>query len=311
MTAEEIVAPPSWRTRARAFLRWTIFGLVVAALSQPALVLVLSTSHRRGDAPPPQRLLAQALPLGGLEQIEFATEDGIVLRGDRIGAFDRPVVVFGHGYRMRRRQGDPLAESLLARGYSVVTFDFRGSGDSDAAFTSIGAKESADVEAAFRFLTARGVDPSRTAYVGFSMGAAAGLMAADTLQGLGAVVLIAPYNRLRDTFELRTQRLGVPLSPWLTPTLRLFEWAHGVEIDAVNPIERAARIAPAPLLILGAADDWRAPPAELEKLTAAAGEATTLMVLPNGDHFDLSRFGPAIRGPIETFLEEHLPPRAE
>ncbi len=301
-------APPPRRSLVRRLLRGTIFLLVVTVLAEPALVLAILTNPRRGDAPPDRTLLAQALPLGGLEQVDFPTEDGLVLRGDRIGALDRPVVVFGHGYRDRRRQGDPLAKALLARGYSVLSFDFRGSGDSDGAFTAIGAREAEDVRAALRHLAARGVPPERTAYVGFSMGGAAGLLAGDALASLAAVVVIAPYNRLLETFERRSTRFGVPLRPWLEPAVRMFGWAHDVDPATVRPIDGASAIAPAPLLILGARDDWRAPPDGLEELFGAASEPKRLEILPRGNHLDLARLGPDVRAPIVQFLETHLRP---
>ncbi|MFG0318213.1 MAG: alpha/beta hydrolase [Planctomycetota bacterium JB042] len=299
---------PPRRPLLRRVLRWTIFSLVVAVLAEPALVLAILTNPRRGDAPPDRSLLAQSLPLGGLEQVDFATEDGLVLRGDRIGSLDRPVVVFGHGYRHRRRQGDPLAKELLARGYSVLSFDFRGSGDSDGAFTAIGAREAVDVRAALRHLAARGVPPERTAYVGFSMGGAAALLAGGALADLAAVVVIAPYNRLLETFERRSTRFGVPLRPWLVPAVGMFGWVHDVDPATIRPIEGAPAIAPAPLLILGARDDWRAPPDGLEELYRAANEPKRLEILPRGNHLDLARLGPEVRAPIIQFLETTLAP---
>lgn len=302
-------APAPRRSLVRRAARLLTFLFVVALLAEPALVLAILTNHKRGDAPPGQSLLAQALPLGGLEQVDFPTDRGrLVLRGDLIGSLDRPVVVFGHGYRERRRQGDPLARLLLARGYSVLPFDFRGSGDSDGAFTAIGAREQEDVRAALRFLSSRGVTSERTAYVGFSMGAAAGLLAGDALSSLGAVVVVAPYNRLLETFETRTTRFGLPLRPWFTPALRLFGWAQDVDPATVSPIDHVAAVSPAPLLILGARDDWRAPPAGLERLYEAAREPKQLEVLANGDHYHLSRFGAKVCAPIVRFLEEHVPP---
>lgn len=297
--------------RRRRWLLLLAFVLVVAGLFQPALILAVLTNHRRGEAAAPASLVRQAIAAGGMEQIEFHAGDGLRLRGDLLGDVrTRPVVVFGHGYRDWRRQGDPLATELLARGYAVLLFDFRGSGASDGAFTGAGAIEAPDVRAALAHLErTRGVPPERTAYVGFSMGAAAGLLAAPALARLAAVVLIAPYTCLEETFEVRTRAVaGLPLRPVFAPALLLFDALLDVRCTDVRPVDHAALLAGVPLLVLGAADDWRVPPAGLREIVRRAGAEAVLEVLETGGHFTLARLGPEVRRPIVAFLTERLPP---
>lgn len=301
-------ATPSWWSRLARLLSVL---LVLLVLVQATVAFAILISHRRGEAPPGPELTEAALAAGGLERVEFYAQDGVKLVGDLLGDPSRsPVVVFGHGYRDRRRGGDPLALELLARGYAVLLFDFRGSGASGGAFSGAGAVEGRDVAAALRWLErARGVPAARTAYVGFSMGAAAGLMAAHSLGRLAAVVLIAPYARLEDTCEARARHfLGLPLRPLFSPAMAIFDKVLGVDCRRVNPVEHAAEIAPAPLLLIGAAGDWRVPPSVLEAILAAAREPKELIVLNCASHVRLSYLGADVLQPVLEHLARFLPP---
>ncbi|MFH0946032.1 MAG: alpha/beta fold hydrolase [Planctomycetota bacterium] len=294
-------------------LRLAALLLLLAGAAELLLVLSVMVNHRRGDEPAPEPLVRAALQAGGMERVEFYSSDGTLLVGDLMGDFvTRPVVVFGHGYRDRRRSGDPLAYALLEAGYAALLFDFRGSGASGGTFTGIGAIEGPDVEAALRFLEgSRGVRPGRTAYVGFSMGAAAGLMAAPALSRLAAVVLIAPYARMEETFEARTLRYAQSrLRPMFAPALWVFRQVLGVDSRNVNPYRHAGDLAPAPLLLIGAGGDWRAPQSDLDLIFKAAREPKKLIVLEPADHRILAGMGPGVQAPILDFLNERLPPRS-
>lgn len=303
-------ALPRRRSVAARLARWILLAALLVLAAQALLALTVLTNHRRGEAAPRPDLLARAVAAGGRETVEFYTEDGLCLAGEVLGdAARRPVVVFGHGYRDRRRSGDPLASDLLERGYAVFLFDFRGSGASDGYFTGAGSIEAADVRAALLYVErVRNVPARRTAYVGFSMGAAAALLAGPALKDLAAIALIAPYARLEQTFEARTLHFGgIPLRPFFDPALFLLERVLDVRIARVNPVQHAGDAAPAPLLLLGGSSDWRAPAADLEAIRAAAGRPAELILLERQDHLDLARLGRSVREPILKFLERRLP----
>ena len=290
-------------------LRLVLLLVVLSALAQLLLIFGVMTNHRRGDEPAPGALVHKALASGGMERVEFYSADGTVLRGDLMGDISsRPVVVYGHGFRDRRRSGDHLADTLLDAGYAVFLFDFRGCGASDGALTGAGSIEGPDVAAALRYLEgARRVPPERIAYVGFSMGAVAGLLSGGALSELAAVVLIAPYARLEETFEARTMRFAQSrLRPLFTPALWVFQQVLGVDVAAVNPWEHAASIAPAPLLLIGGADDWRAPTADLERILQQARQPKRLITIEQANHRDLLRLEPPVMGAVTSFLRERL-----
>ncbi|MDR2169312.1 MAG: alpha/beta hydrolase [Planctomycetaceae bacterium] len=72
------------------------------------------------------------LPAG--DEVEFASGDGVVLRGLFIagkGAIKRGTILFCHELNGNRSNIAPFAETLLLRGFNIFTFDFRNHGKSD------------------------------------------------------------------------------------------------------------------------------------------------------------------------------------
>ncbi len=66
-----------------------------------------------------------------VENISIPVADGLVLAADyHPGPPDGPAVLLLHQCNRDRRMWQPLREELLTRGFSVMTVDFRGYGDS-------------------------------------------------------------------------------------------------------------------------------------------------------------------------------------
>ena len=65
--------------------------------------------------------------------VEFATEDGTLLRGDvhSLGGHEAPGIVMAHGFSGVKEQIDHYAASFAEHGISVLLFDHRGFGLSD------------------------------------------------------------------------------------------------------------------------------------------------------------------------------------
>ena len=290
------------RLGARALL--VLVGAV--AVSEFSATLVMTVNLRGSTPGPPTELSVAAASQGGIRAIEIVGTDGMVLRGEVMGdPSTRPAVIFAHGYRNTRRNGDRLAQRLLEQGYSVVSFDFRGSGSSQGVLTGGGAVEGADVVAVARAVRDRfKVAPSRTAIVGFSMGAVAVIEAAPHLSTLAGVVLIAPYANLEETIDARTRRwLHVPARPLLSPALWAASVLLGVDPRKVLPEQHVGQLSPSPLLLVGSSRDWRAPTDVIERIRRCAGDPKETLVLDGLTHDELGRFPPALGDPILTFLE--------
>ena len=123
-----------------------------------------------------------------------------------------PLVVLVPGMGDLRSSYRFLTPELVAAGYTVVTTDLRGHGDSDTSFTSYGDSETAsDIEALLRELKAPAV------IVGNSMAAgAAVIVAAQHPELVHGLVLVGPFVR---------QPAGSAFQLWLFRAMMARPWA--------------------------------------------------------------------------------------
>ena len=135
--------------------------------------------------PRPGRITPGAAP------VTFPSEDGQGLAG-RLWTNDRSrILVYLHEYREDESRWWPLAEEPVAGQPSVLTFDFRGHGASTGAPDDIEGT-TRDVQAAIRFVRARGFDD--IALIGAGMGAAAGMLAVADDPSIGVIGLSTPME---------------------------------------------------------------------------------------------------------------------
>lgn len=197
-------------------------------------------------------------------------------------------IVLAHGFTQSWQR--PMVWKIAKRfnqTAGVVTFDFRGHGRSGGQST-LGAQEIHDLDVAVRY--ARQLGYQRVASVGFSMGGSVVLRQAGLLGGADAVVSVSgpghwfyrgtlAMRRVHFAAETRVGRffarhvLDTRISPngWPVP-------------DPVPPAAAAARISPAPVLIVHGDKDLFFPPDHGRELYDGAREPKELWLLPGFGH---------------------------
>lgn len=217
-------------------------------------------------------LLAGSVPAASAhEAISFRTEDGVTIRGFQFGS-GKAVVIFSHMYGTDQRIWFPLAEELSRRGYTAITYDYRGIGQSGGKFVI--AQTYRDALAAIAFATRSG--PRPIILVGASMGGTVSLKAAALRQRarrpVQGVVVIASGTMFR----------GLDVRPHLTSL-------------------RAPK-----LFIAGSRDQPFAD--SVRRMHALTPPPKTLHLYPTGAHGTYlfgTRFGPAIRAELFAFLRRY------
>ncbi len=216
-------------------------------------------------------LAVRSAPAAAHAAISFRTDDGVTIRGYQFGS-GRAVVIFSHMYGTDQRIWFPLAEELARRGYTAITYDYRGIGRSGGRFVI--AQTDRDALAAIAFATRAG--PRPVILIGASMGGTVSLKAAALRQAAGrpvqGVVVIASGTMFR----------GLDVRPHLS-SLR------------------------APQLFIAGSKDQ--PFADSVRRMHALGPAPkTLHLYPTGAHGTYlfgTRYGPAIRTEIIDFVRRY------
>jgi fermentation-respiration switch protein FrsA (DUF1100 family) len=248
------------------------------------------------------------------ESVAFPSRiDGIGLRGWLLQptsiVHPRPVImVHGKGADREAGPGDGIlgiAAPLVRDGYTVLTFDLRASGESSGDRFTLGALEVRDVLGAIDFLRVRGVAADGVNVVGFSMGGATALLAAETDPLVRTVVEDSGYADLNELLDEEVpKQSGLPAV--FTPGMVLAaEAVLGINVYAIRPIDGVPALAAAgvPLLIIHGDADTYVPPKNARRIAAAYGPRVETLYLPEAGHIESHCVAPALYDArLRTFL---------
>jgi fermentation-respiration switch protein FrsA (DUF1100 family) len=291
-------------------LRSIVGGLVAGLLLLPLINLVLSVR-------PPTFVTDDDPSRHGLafEIAAFRTADGLTLRGWFIpssrsgapgGTRRQATIVVGHGYPADK--GNVLGQALFLHGcFNLLLYDSRYFGESQGVYTTAGFLEARDLDAAMAYLKARpDVDPAKLGAMGFSMSAAAFLLANQ--RDLKALVADSSYATLEGV--IRQQFIRFPeFAEWALVTLtKLYaSLLLGVDVDVVAP-ERAVASLRTPLLLIHGAGDNQIPVEHAYRIYANAHPTTAeLWIVPGADHVvAYSHARQAYEDKVSRFFVRHL-----
>ena len=294
----------------------------VALLAVYALCsLVIAQGLTHADREPQQEHPAEYGVIA--EDVEFRSRRGDVvlsgwyLGGDAAAGDGEPAaLVFVHGLNSVRsgRGAVGLAARLAELGYAVLLFDLRGHGSSGEGRVSGGYFERWDVLGAYDYLVnERGHPAGEVGVLGFSMGAASAILAAELEPRIAAVVADSPYASASELLAREAAR-ATPLPGWLTPvfmpaTELMADALYGIDIGALEP-ERAVAALGYPVLVIHSDTDMRIPVGHGERVAAAAPPGTLFWRTTGAIHADSFRtFPERYVERVASYLAERLPRR--
>lgn len=240
----------------------------------------------------------------GCRTVTCSPEGGVKLEGwwlpasgPEAGVSSGTIVLF-HGYAASRESLVRQAREFAALGWDALLVDFRGSGGSEGAATSIGYHEAEDVVTAItELLPSESFDRPLVLY-GLSMGSAAILRAVAEL-GLEpeGIIVECPFAELLGTVANRFEPMGLPAFP-LAHLLTFWGGVqHGFWAFGHNP-SRYARDVHVPALVLAGGRDPRVKLQESLRLAGALAGEKELVIFPEAGH------GPMIQADEEFWRQE-------
>jgi alpha-beta hydrolase superfamily lysophospholipase len=204
-----------------------------------------------------------------------STSDGLLLKGWFMDAPHTPgqsargtiVLLHGHDSTKDNYIMMELARALIQHGYNVFSFDFRGHGESAGEIGSLGEFERRDVAGALAYLRTRGINV--VGVVGYSMGAATALLAAQDHPEMRAIVSDSSFARLITIVEQEGARANT-LAPFFNPGVILMgRLLYGIDLLQNEPKSAVASLGDRPLLLIHSTGDNLILPSAAYELQAA------------------------------------------
>lgn len=273
------------------------------------LALLVVSWRAAADHTAPVRFSAGTPPAdfpAQLEDIAIRTRDGLTLRG-WYGAVpdEKATVILLHRYRAGRGFMLSRAQWYAERGYSVLLYDSRATGESDGDTISVGWLETDDLTAALAWVRQQGAE--RIICHGVSQGGATIVLAAERLgEDVAGVILESTYDTLLNAGDRRFRnRVGIP--GWLAGIFYrpFMEMRLGFDIALASPIDHIARIE-APIFIMAGKEDMHTWASDTRALYEAAQAPATLWLVEGAAHEDLMAFAPEeFSDRLAAFLQQH------
>lgn len=265
--------------RALALRYFVISILVLAVIGLPVGFLLLRRFEASATFHPERAALGGLWRVPrGAEEVWFETSDGVKLFGWFFRSTAQPAgatVIYFHGNGGNLSYCDWVGESLSARGFDVLLFDYRGYGRSQGEPTDERGLY-ADADAAYDFVTkARGVDARRVVLYGQSLGTAAAADVASRRE-CGALVLESGLSSASD--------MAGAFIPWLPRFVR------GLTKNKLDSVGKLPRVG-CPVFVVHGGRDEIIPVAQGRRLFEAAPEPKRLHVVEGAGHNDLSIVG--------------------
>ncbi|GMV34880.1 MAG: hypothetical protein DCC59_12295 [Chloroflexi bacterium] len=229
-----------------------------------------------------------------VEEVTFASEDGITLAGWFTPSQNGGTVILLHGYGGNRTGMVWHARQLTEAGFGVLMYDERASGESGGEYRSYGWEDTRDVKAAIQFIHSRNPDEH--------IGAAGCSTGADI-----AVYGAALYPQIEAAWgdgnsSVRARDLPVlknPLIALISLNNFLLDWLYTVKlgIEAPDPMtDVLPDIAPRPVMFVGGGMDRPLLGSEADLFTlryaALSGPNAQAWVIPEATHCDGPRQRP-------------------
>lgn len=255
-----------------------------------------------------------APPPAGAVELSLEASDGVPLRAWFVGDANADVcILMVHGNGGSRGRLRPLVDAVAREDRAILALTLRGHGDSGGERNDIGPSARRDIIAGVELLEER-VDACAVVVVGRSLGSAAALLAAPTLEGrVDGYFLESPYTALDEAIQRRADDL-MPrlLSAPLIAGMRLWSplFVDGGFANA-RPIDALARVDPdVPVVLINGTADRRVTAADIEAFVGrrptetytffidGAAHAPPLFQVARDEYLDalqdlLNRVGPA------------------
>ncbi len=196
-------------------------------------------------------------------------------------------IIIAHGYGSNRLENFEVTEYLIKKGYNVLTFDFRNSGQSDSGITSLGKYEKYDLLGAIDFIKNNTDKEQNIGILGYSMGAVTAVLTAEKEPAVRALVMDSAFDDLKNYLENNLPVWSsLPSFPFNWFVLNVSTRIYGLNPGDIRPIEAIKRL-DIPVFFIHGKDDQLIPPENSKRLyQVAQNQNNILWLVPEAEHID-------------------------
>ena len=217
------------------------------------------------------------------QSVSFRSKDGFRVNAWWVpGKKKHKAIILCHGFGSDKSGFLGHISFLHKAGYGLLMFDFRGHGESEQKYTSLGYLEVNDLFGAIKFLERKKI---RTIGVlGISMGASTAIIAAARTKKIKAVVADSPFAKLGEVIDNYGKKFyRIPSKVVTRLTVWMAELRTGYRYERVTPNEDVKSMN-TPLLIIHGKKDALVSLKSIKELYGNAKEPKELLVFNNSGH---------------------------
>ncbi|MCU0238839.1 MAG: lysophospholipase [Pyrinomonadaceae bacterium] len=222
------------------------------------------------------------------ENIEFPSDSGSLIKGWFVqGQEKKGVIVLMHGLRSNRLALIERIKFLQKAGFSVLAFDFQGSGESIGEKLTFGHLESFDATASLKFIKQK-LPHEKVGVIGISMGGAAFLLQKEP-QKVNALILEMVYPTIEKAVDNRLNMWLFNGADNLSPLMTMqFPYRLGVSANDLRPLDKIKNIN-CPIFFIVGEKDKHTTLAESQGFFETANQPKNIWIVPNAEHTDLHK----------------------
>ncbi len=166
-----------------------------------------------------------------------------------------PLIVLVHGWGQNAGLWLPLIPHWHRAGFHLLAFDSRNHGYSDADGYSTMVKFAEDLLAAIHYAEAHyGNRLQWVGVMGFSIGAAAALLAAAREASIKRVVAVGAFSHPGHIMRQGFEKKRIPFFPLVWLLFKYIEWRIGARLDEIAPLNNIQKVQAELLLLHGKND---------------------------------------------------------
>lgn len=243
------------------------------------------------------------------ENVSFKSIDNLTIKGWLIKPHNpKGIIILTHGWGSAKNGLLNYSLFLYINDYASLVFDFRGVGESEGDYTSLGYYEVYDVLGGINYLKQR---PDTKNYnigaLGLSMGAATLVMATNKTNDIKALVIDSSYPSIHQNAARRFKIVyGFPKFPFATSLVFFGGLMHGFNGFDLAPAKYIGG-AHMPILIINGDEDEQVTVDDAMKLYMGAKEPKSIWIVEGAKHSNSYYTNPKeYEGRVVNFFDKYL-----